>query len=36
MDGEYPTGDVTEEMIAEIESERLKAHAEIDAGASGL
>ena len=26
MDGEYPTGDVTESTLAEIESERLKAH----------
>ena len=30
MDGEYPTGDVTPETIAEIESERLKAHSELE------
>ncbi len=30
MDGEYPTGDVTPDMIAEIESERLKAHRELE------
>jgi amidophosphoribosyltransferase len=30
MDGDYPTGDVTEETIAEIESERLKSHAAIE------
>jgi hypothetical protein len=29
MDGQYPTGDVTEATLAEIESERLKAHREI-------
>jgi amidophosphoribosyltransferase len=26
MDGNYPTGDVTEEMLNDIESERLRAH----------
>ena len=31
MDGAYPTGDVTEATLAEIESERLKAHATIEA-----
>jgi amidophosphoribosyltransferase len=31
MDGRYPTGDVTQETLAEIESERLKAHAKLDA-----
>jgi amidophosphoribosyltransferase len=30
MDGEYPTGDVTAETLAEIESERLKAHSVLD------
>jgi len=30
MDGAYPTGDVTSETLAEIESERLKAHREIE------
>ncbi|MHC4957985.1 MAG: amidophosphoribosyltransferase [Planctomycetota bacterium] len=30
MDGQYPTGDVTTETLAEIESERLKAHEEIE------
>jgi len=30
MDGVYPTGDVTGETLAEIESERLKAHEEIE------
>jgi amidophosphoribosyltransferase len=32
MDGAYPTGDVTHEMLADIESERLKAHREIEGG----
>jgi amidophosphoribosyltransferase len=32
MDGIYPTGDVTGEMLADIESERLKAHEEIEGG----
>ncbi len=32
MDGAYPTGDVTSETLAEIESERLKAHREIEGG----
>jgi len=32
MDGLYPTGDVTGEMLADIESERLRAHAEIEGG----
>ena len=31
MDGEYPTGDVTSETLAEIESERLKAQQELEA-----
>ena len=26
MDGAYPTGDVTDEMLNDIESERLRAH----------
>jgi amidophosphoribosyltransferase len=30
MDGAYPTGDVTGEMLADIESERLRAHQEIE------
>jgi len=30
MDGRYPTGDVTEATLAEIESERLKAQAELE------
>jgi len=30
MDGQYPTGDVTTATLAEIESERLKAHQEIE------
>jgi len=30
MDGEYPTGDVTPEMLADIESERLKSHEVIE------
>jgi amidophosphoribosyltransferase len=30
MDGAYPTGDVTSETLADIESERLKAHREIE------
>ncbi len=30
MDGEYPTGDVTAETLDEIESERLRAHKEIE------
>ncbi|MHC4547337.1 MAG: amidophosphoribosyltransferase [Planctomycetota bacterium] len=30
MDGEYPTGDVTPETLAEIESERLTAYREIE------
>ena len=30
MDGDYPTGDVTTETLAEIESERLKAHQTIE------
>ena len=30
MDGKYPTGDVTPETLAEIESERLKAHAALE------
>ena len=32
MDGDYPTGDVTTETLAEIESERLKAHRAIEEG----
>jgi amidophosphoribosyltransferase len=31
MDGHYPTGDVTEATLREIESERLKSHKEIEA-----
>jgi len=31
MDGNYPTGDVTEATLAEIESERLRSHARIEA-----
>jgi amidophosphoribosyltransferase len=31
MDGRYPTGDVTEATLAEIESERLKAQRQIEA-----
>ncbi len=31
MDGHYPTGDVTEETLREIESERLKSHGQIEA-----
>ncbi|MHC4847580.1 MAG: amidophosphoribosyltransferase [Planctomycetota bacterium] len=30
MDGEYPTGDVSEEMLHDIESARLRAHAELE------
>jgi len=30
MDGVYPTGDVTEETLADIESERLKSHAQLE------
>jgi amidophosphoribosyltransferase len=30
MDGHYPTGDVTQETLADIESERLKAHREME------
>jgi amidophosphoribosyltransferase len=30
MDGHYPTGDVTEATLQEIESERLKSHTEIE------
>ncbi len=33
MDGQYPTGDVTTEMLQEIESERLKAHKALEGGA---
>jgi amidophosphoribosyltransferase len=31
MDGCYPTGDVTEETLREIESERLRSHGQIEA-----
>ncbi|MGQ0613351.1 MAG: amidophosphoribosyltransferase [Planctomycetaceae bacterium] len=31
MDGKYPTGDVTEATLAEIESERLRSHAKSEA-----
>jgi len=34
MDGCYPTGDVTAETLADIESERLKSHAEIERNGS--
>ncbi|MEM8883528.1 MAG: amidophosphoribosyltransferase [Planctomycetota bacterium] len=30
MDGKYPTGDVTEEMLHDIESERLRSHATLE------
>ena len=32
MDGQYPTGDVTEAMLHDIESERLRSHAAIEDG----
>jgi len=32
MDGAYPTGDVSDEMLHDIESERLKAHAHLENG----
>jgi amidophosphoribosyltransferase len=34
MDGHYPTGDVTEGTLQEIESERLKSHTEIERASS--
>jgi amidophosphoribosyltransferase len=35
MDGNYPTGDVTEETLREIESERLRSHQRIEGSRPG-
>ena len=32
IDGDYPTGDVSDEMLHDIESERLRSHATLENG----